>query len=118
MNTEYDLIDSMVMSKSIADSIRSSVSIGDETLHPMFSSIRIIVSKYMGDNEIVCLDERGNCIKVLKIINKGKEMYFATENWLDTKEKIEWYFRKKSIWTRVKEFFFGVETVDHHFGTK
>jgi hypothetical protein len=40
---------------------------------------------------------------------------FNTENLIDTEEKKKWYFRKKSIWIKIKEFIFGKETVDKHF---
>jgi hypothetical protein len=39
--------------------------------------------------------------------------YFATENWLDTQEKIDWYFRNKSVWKKMH--IFTEETVDKHF---
>jgi len=41
--------------------------------------------------------------------------YYASENYIDTDEKLQWFCRKKSIWTKIKEFLFGKETVDKHF---
>lgn len=41
-----------------------------------------------------------------------------TENWLDTDEKVAWYFRKKTFWEKLREFFYREETVDEHFGLK
>ena len=39
-----------------------------------------------------------------------------SENLLFTQEHIDWYFRKKTIWEKIKEFFCGKETVESHFG--
>jgi hypothetical protein len=49
-------------------------------------------------------------------LRKGKIMgdYFATENWLDTQEKIDWYFREKSVLEKLKNLVIE-ETADQHF---
>lgn len=43
--------------------------------------------------------------------------YYVTENYLDTEEKVMWYFRKKTIVEKIVEWLFGKKTVDKHFKT-
>jgi hypothetical protein len=56
----YDSIHSLIMSPRIASAIKTTPK---DNLHPVLYCKNIVVSEYMSDKVIVCLDERGNCVK-------------------------------------------------------
>jgi hypothetical protein len=41
--------------------------------------------------------------------------YWASENYIMNEDDIKWLCRERTILEKIKKFFFGAETLDHHF---